>query len=125
MDAYNYLGKFSDILRVMATTATSISIPLEQEVDLINNYLALEKLRFRDGFTYSVDVSPELVDTKYKVPGMLVQPVVENAIVHGVSNLTYQGDIQVFFQGEKPEALSLRKKKVNTCLSLPKMPVIL
>ncbi len=98
MDAYNYLGKFSDILRVMATTATSISIPLEQEVDLINNYLALEKLRFRDGFTYSVDVSPELVDTKYKVPGMLVQPVVENAIVHGVSNLTYQGDIQVFFQ---------------------------
>jgi len=98
IQAYNYLGKFSDILRVIATTATSISITLDKEVGLIENYLALEKLRFRDGFVYSVDVSPSLVNTNFKVPGMLVQPVVENAIVHGISNLDYQGEITVFFQ---------------------------
>jgi tetratricopeptide (TPR) repeat protein len=98
IEAYNYLGKFSDILRVMATTATSISIPLVNEIELIDNYLALEKLRFRDGFIYSVDVSESLKEELYKVPGMLVQPVVENAIIHGVSNLTYQGKVHVFFQ---------------------------
>jgi len=98
IDAYNYLGKFSAILRVMATTATSISISLDQEVELINNYLALEKLRFRDGFVYSVGVSEDLVNMHYQVPGMLVQPIVENAIIHGVSNLPYQGKIDVFFQ---------------------------
>ena len=98
IEAYNYLGKFSDILRVMATTATSISIPLINEIELIDNYLALEKLRFRDGFVYSVDVSESLEETHFKVPGMLVQPVVENAIVHGVSNLTYMGKVSVFFQ---------------------------
>lgn len=98
IDAYNYLGKFSDILRVMANTATTISIRLDQEIDLINNYLALEKLRFRDGFVYSVQVSPDLVDMNHKVPGMLVQPVVENAIVHGVSNLPYQGEVNVYFE---------------------------
>jgi len=98
MEAYNYLGKFSDILRVMATTATSISIPLVNEIELIGNYLALEKLRFRDGFVYSVDVSESLKEKNYKVPGMLVQPVVENAIIHGISNLTYQGKVHVFFQ---------------------------
>ena len=98
IEAYNYLGKFSAILRVMAKTATSISIRLDQEVELINNYMALEKLRFRDGFIYSVDVSPDLANMRYKVPGMLVQPVVENAIIHGVSGLPYQGKINVFFQ---------------------------
>ena len=98
IEAYNYLGKFSAILRVMAKTATSISIRLDQEVELINNYLALEKLRFRDGFIYNVDVSPDLANMRYKVPGMLVQPVVENAIIHGVSGLPYQGEIKVFFQ---------------------------
>ena len=98
IDAYNYLGKFSDILRIMAKTATSISIDLHQEIDLIENYLALEKLRFREGFVYDVEVSPDLKKTERKVPGMLVQPVVENAIIHGVSNLSYQGEIHVSFQ---------------------------
>ncbi|SEQ85211.1 Tetratricopeptide repeat-containing protein [Neolewinella agarilytica] len=98
IEAYNYLGKFSAILRVMAKTATSISIRLDQEVELINNYLALEKLRFRDGFIYSVEVSPDLANMRYKVPGMLVQPIVENAIIHGVSGLPYQGEIKVLFQ---------------------------
>lgn len=97
-DAYNYLGKFSSILRVMATTATSVGISLNQEIELINNYLALEKLRFRDGFVYSVGSSQDLVDIHFQIPGMLVQPIVENAIVHGVSNLPHQGKVDVFFQ---------------------------
>jgi LytS/YehU family sensor histidine kinase len=132
IEAYNYLGKFSAILRVMAKTATSISIRLDQEVELINNYLALEKLRFRDGFIYSVNVSPDLANMRYKVPGMLVQPIVENAIIHGVSGLPYQGEVKVFFEyfGDgvkvtvsdngrgREAALDIAKKEMDKHLSI-------
>lgn len=95
MKAYNYLGKFASLLRIQATSSNSISIPVDKEVELIENYLALEKLRFREGFVYQIDVEEVLLNHSHRIPSMMIQPVVENAIIHGVSNLSYQGEIKI------------------------------
>lgn len=132
LNAYNYLGKFASLLRILTNSGTSISILIDKEVELIENYLALEKLRFRDDFVYSVDIEEGLLKSNYSIPGMMIQPMVENAIIHGVSNLPYQGKITVSIkqQGDgvevlvtdngrgREEALQIARKDSNKHLSI-------
>ncbi len=66
---------------------TSISgnqfITLKQEMELVNNYINIQNIRFKDGFTYDEELPMELEDVM--VPKLIVQPIVENAIIHGLS----------------------------------------
>ncbi|TXF89951.1 tetratricopeptide repeat protein [Neolewinella aurantiaca] len=98
MDAYNYLGKFSDLLRTIAQSSTTGSIALNKEIGLIETYLELEKLRFRDSFVFELNVADSLRDLDVEIPSMMVQPIVENAIQHGLTGLSYQGVLTVSFK---------------------------
>ena len=82
--AYNYLAKFSRLIRLVLDQSQSESIPLEQELKMLNLYIELEQLRFERPFSFEIKVDPELEDDNIRIPGMMVQPFVENAIWHGL-----------------------------------------
>lgn len=83
MGAYQYLSKFSKLLRMVLDISERNFIPLSREMEVCNLYLELESLRFDHSFSYSVDA--EEMDTSTTMfPTMLVQPFIENAIWHGL-----------------------------------------
>lgn len=69
-------------------------LPLRQERDNINNYMKIQQFRFNNKFQYSFEVEEELLD-KYMVPRMVIQPLVENAIMHGLERKVEAGWVRV------------------------------
>lgn len=69
-------------------------LPLRQEMDNIENYMRIQRFRFNDKFQYFAEVEEELLD-KYMVPRMVLQPLVENAIMHGLERKVEGGWIKV------------------------------
>lgn len=82
--ATDYLGKFSDLMRKILDTSDKSEVTIEKEFETIDLYVSLEKARFEDDFEYKISF-PENVDlSQYKIPSMIIQPFVENAIKHGL-----------------------------------------
>ncbi|PJJ62841.1 tetratricopeptide repeat protein [Chryseobacterium geocarposphaerae] len=100
LEANQYLTKFSKLMRGVMENSTEDFIPFQQELDLLQNYLALEKTRFADKFDYEIDVDESLNTQSLKVPGMLVQPFLENAIWHGLRYRTTKGFLKLIFEKE-------------------------
>lgn len=100
MEANQYLTKFSKLMRGVMENSTEDFIPFQQELDLLHNYLALEKTRFADKFDYEIEVDESLNTQSLKVPGMLVQPFLENAIWHGLRYRTTKGFLKLHFEKE-------------------------
>lgn len=101
LEANQYLTKFSKLMRGVMENSTEDFIPFQQELDLLQNYLALEKTRFADKFDYEVDVDENLNVHSQQVPGMLVQPFLENAIWHGLRYRTEKGFLKLSFEKEE------------------------
>ena len=80
----NYLTKFSSLMRKILENSQHTAIPLRDELDALQLYLELESIRFRDKFDYQITVDEEIDPLLYKIPTMLIQPYVENAICHGL-----------------------------------------
>ncbi|SER35491.1 histidine kinase [Neolewinella agarilytica] len=93
--AYEYIGKFSGLLRAITNTTSKPEILLSDEIALLQNYLDLEQLRFRDGFSYTIETEEALSSLNPRIPAMMIQPVLENAIVHGLAGLKEKGTISV------------------------------
>lgn len=101
LEANQYLTKFSKLMRGVMENSTEDFIPFQQELDLLHNYLALEKTRFADKFDYEIEVDESLNTQSLKVPGMLVQPFLENAIWHGLRYRTEKGFLSLKFEKNK------------------------
>ncbi|MXS72723.1 tetratricopeptide repeat protein [Flavobacteriaceae bacterium W22] len=98
LEANQYLTKFSKLMRGVMENSTEDFIPFQQELDLLHNYLSLEKTRFTDKFDYEIEVDESLNVQSLKVPGMLVQPFLENAIWHGLRYRTEKGFLSLKFE---------------------------
>lgn len=82
--ATDYLGKFSDLMRKILDSSDKNEVTIEKEFETIDLYVSLEKARFEDDFEYKITF-PENTDlSQYKIPSMIIQPFVENAIKHGL-----------------------------------------
>lgn len=93
-----YLAKFSRLMRQILDNSRSTSIPLEEEVNMLENYLLIEKFCNGDRFEYMISVDPEVEKDYIKIPPMLLQPFVENAIKHGLKHIdNRRGLISVHF----------------------------
>ncbi len=103
LEANQYLTKFSKLMRGVMENSTEDFIPFQQELDLLQNYLALEKTRFADKFDYEIEVDENLNTQSLKVPGMLVQPFLENAIWHGLRYRTIKGFLTLRFEKQNHE----------------------
>ncbi|WP_373942203.1 histidine kinase [Polaribacter sejongensis] len=80
----NYLAKFSKLMRQFFDYSRRKSVSLSEEISLLENYLQIEKLRFEEKIEYEIKVDPELDIEEEQIPSMLIQPLVENAINHGL-----------------------------------------
>ena len=98
LEANQYLTKFSKLMRGVMENSSEDFIPFQQELDLLQNYLALEKTRFADKFDYEIEVDESLNTQSLKVPGMLIQPFLENAIWHGLRYRTEKGFLSLKFE---------------------------
>ena len=96
--AIQYLGSFASLVRSMLNASVAGKILLSEEVKLLNNYLKLEKLRFKNRFDFEVRTADGLDVFDIKIPPLLVQPYVENAVQHGISGRASGGRVEVFFE---------------------------
>ncbi|WP_298427256.1 histidine kinase [uncultured Kordia sp.] len=92
-----YLVKFSKLIRQFFELSKETEINLDQEIKLIKNYLDIEKLRFKDKFEYQIHIDDSLNTKTNKIPTMLLQPIVENAVNHGIFNKMENGTITINF----------------------------
>ena len=91
--ANNYLSKFANLTREVLNASGRELISLEDELNMIGDYLEMEQLRF--GFKYNINVDADINTANTEIPAMLVQPFIENAAKHGVSVLQGNGKIDV------------------------------
>jgi two-component sensor histidine kinase len=82
--ANEYLRFFADLIRQNLHNISKELVSLQKELNLVNNYLLLEKLRFEDYMNYSIDIDDDIDLSEIMVPPLLIQPLVENAIKHGI-----------------------------------------
>jgi ligand-binding sensor domain-containing protein len=82
--ANNYLSQFTSLTRLFLEVSRHKFISLKTELELLNHYLNLEKLRFENKFDYVIDMSPSIDTDATFIPGLLIQPFVENSINHGI-----------------------------------------
>lgn len=90
-----FLSKFSTLIRNILEISLNEYINFDKEIETLRLYMELEKLRFNDKFDFKID--DQLTDSTFKVPPMLIQPFVENAIIHGMKGKTDKGKIEVQF----------------------------
>lgn len=83
LESQEYLAKFARLTRLALNHSTQNLIALREEIDLLTLYIDLERIRYPNKFEYEIQVI--LDSSEYKIPPMLIQPFVENAIKHGLS----------------------------------------
>ncbi len=97
-EANRYLSKFSKLQREILNNSDQSFISLEKEKEILELYLQLEQLRFHGNFEYSIIIDKEIDITEIKIPPMLVQPFVENAIWHGLMPKQGERKVQIKFR---------------------------
>lgn len=96
-EAARYLSKFARLMRQLLEYSREELITIGEELDLLRNYLDIQKMRLKDRFTYSIAVDPSLSLSDSRIQPMFAQPFVENAIEHGIAE-TGGGEIRVVFR---------------------------
>lgn len=82
--AADFLIRFSKLIRKTLNYSDQIFIPLNEEIDFIENYLSLEQMRMGDTFFYTIEIDENLETDEYTFPSFILQPFIENAIWHGL-----------------------------------------
>jgi sensor histidine kinase YesM len=93
--AVDYLGKFSQLMRSILINSRESSIPVQDELRALKYYMDLEKLRFNDKFDYSIYIDPEVDEEFMEIPTMIIQPYIENSIIHGLLQKQGKGLIKI------------------------------
>jgi signal transduction histidine kinase len=87
------LAELGDLLRAALASSDTQEVPLRQELDFLQRYLKIEQTRFGDRLAVSIEVAPETLDAR--VPNLILQPLVENAIRHGIEPHAKPGRIEL------------------------------
>ncbi|GCC52586.1 signal transduction histidine kinase LytS [Chryseotalea sanaruensis] len=104
VESYDYVVLFSELVRNALTYSNTEFIPMQKEVDFLYTYLQLEKLRFKSDFTYTIyyDQSDEI-----DVPSLLIQPFVENALLHGLLHIEDKKELSIRFIYDKEKLVCI------------------
>ena len=99
------LSKFSNIMRETLESTYKEYVTIEQEMEFLNEYLEVQKIRFPQTFSYEVTADKDLDIDELQIPAMIIQPFVENSIEHGFVGVDYPGKVTVNFTVENKELL--------------------
>ena len=103
--ASRYLSKFATMIRITLNQSKEIFTTLYENIEHLENYLVMEKLRFDDSFSFKIIVDDEIDKEETLIPTLMIQPLAENAIWHGL----------MYKQGEKH--LKIRFSKIGEMIS--------
>jgi sensor histidine kinase YesM len=92
-DAVSLLSRLSALLRMSLDNTGVPEVTLQQELDFLGHYVEIQKARFSDRLAVDIAVAPEALGAR--IPNLLLQPIVENAILHGVAPKTGAGRVEV------------------------------
>jgi tetratricopeptide (TPR) repeat protein len=95
-----FLVNFSRLMRLILENSSKEFIPLETEIEILEKYLAMQKLRFEDRFEYTITIDENINNDFTVIPPMITQPFIENAIEHGQLHTIEGGFINVIFKKE-------------------------
>jgi tetratricopeptide (TPR) repeat protein len=96
-EAVSYLNKFSKLTRQILENSSESYISLEEELTMIDNFLVIQQLLYNNKFEYSIDVDESITTELILLPPMLTQPLIENAIKHGLKDIYSDGMITIRF----------------------------
>jgi len=101
-NASRYLSKFAQMIRLTLSQSKQSFVTLKENIEYLESYLEMEKLRFDDSFTYTIQTDDELTDEGITIPTLMIQPLVENAIWHGLMHREGEKAVDIVFslQGE-------------------------
>lgn len=91
--ALGYVNKFAGLMRGILNNTRMSKVKFSEELNFIKNYLDVQKSRLNDRFDYSILVDPNIDGENIKIPTLMIQPIVENAIEHGIKKLERTGII--------------------------------
>lgn len=103
--ARRMIARLSDILRYSFEGTETREVPLAREMEFLDGYLDIQRFRFEEHLKVNIDIEPDVQDAL--LPTLILQPIVENAIIHGISQLEGQGTIDIRSWREN-EALHIR-----------------
>jgi ligand-binding sensor domain-containing protein len=84
-EAAKYLNKFAKLIRLILNNSEKTTVTINEDIEAITLYLELEKMRFDNKFTYSISIDDSIDGDYDEIPPMLIQPYLENAILHGIN----------------------------------------
>ncbi|HNW98309.1 MAG TPA: two-component regulator propeller domain-containing protein [Bacteroidales bacterium] len=90
-----YLAKFAQLMRLILANSRESYVPVKDELKSLKYYMDIENLRFDNKFDYNINIDPEVDDDFIGIPPMIIQPYVENAILHGIVNKQGRGKISI------------------------------
>lgn len=93
--ANQYISKFSKLIRLILDHSREKKITLTNELEVVNLYVQLERIRFDNKFAYELDVADEVETDNIEVPPLIIQPFIENAILHGLLPLASGGVLKI------------------------------
>jgi LytS/YehU family sensor histidine kinase len=96
--AFNYLSDFSILLRQMFENAKKPQVSIADEITFVKRYIELERLRFNDSFTYTMNTLNADESKNFYIPTMMIQPIVENAIRHGLAPKKHNAELKMDLQ---------------------------
>ena len=109
--ADEYLSKFAKLMRSILESSKSKFIGLEEEIHMLKLYSSLEHIRFEEKFDYSFEVDENIEGSGFQIPSMIIQPIVENAINHGLYHLDNRmGKLEVTFKMRDEETVICKIK---------------
>ncbi len=111
--AMDYLSTFAVLIRQNLQASVERRVLLPQEVSMLENYLSLEKLRFKSKFDYRIDTSDIFDKDSIYLPPMMIQPYIENAIIHAMKGLDSGGLISITFLKESKDIKVIIKDNGN------------
>lgn len=91
------LSRFAKLMREVLDSSTEEEVSIAEEVESLQNYLELQRMRFKQQFEYDIQVGEDLDPEDVMMPSMLAQPFVENALEHGIQHLEGEGRIHIHF----------------------------
>lgn len=116
-----YIGRFASLMRQTLEQSFQDFIPLEAEIESLENYLNLQQLRFEDLFDYSIEYDSEDLET-LEVPSQLVQSLIENSIEHGFKDLDRKGYICIRFLRQSDDTLRIEVEDNGKGLNVSTSP---
>lgn len=117
-EAYSHINRFSKLLRSFLRASKHRYITIEEELANLKNYIELQQTRFTEPFDYTINLSSE-IDMNLKIPSLLLQPLVENAIQHGLFNRKEKGGVlSLVFEKEKEHlAITIEDNGIGRALA--------